>query len=315
MVRVVSILVAYPSPKPALDSVESDRLSVRPASTISTPSRPSTRSTRPAARFSPSSHYCGEACPPPRTPTTRSATSSRGLPAACCGHSRNDGKWWPGWQRRRGRGQGSDEYGQALSHLPGLRLRRLPRTRDSTPYKERYSIPEAQTVVRGTLRYQGIPAVHQGPRRHWLPPGHALERDPAQARGSWKEATQARVIGAARRRPGRPRGPPSSKATVRVGRGQARAHPRPGCARSACSRTTPSLPRATRSTRCAPRSRSKMEYEEGERDFSCCSTSSRSSTPTARARHGPRRCAVRRPHAPRILGHGQDRRRALRCGR
>jgi len=29
--------------------------------------------------------------------------------------------------------------------------------RDSTGYKERYNIPEAQTVVRGTLRYQGFP--------------------------------------------------------------------------------------------------------------------------------------------------------------
>ena len=29
--------------------------------------------------------------------------------------------------------------------------------RDSTPYKERYNIPEAQTIIRGTLRYQGFP--------------------------------------------------------------------------------------------------------------------------------------------------------------
>ncbi|KAK9766504.1 saccharopine dehydrogenase (NADP+, L-glutamate-forming) [Basidiobolus ranarum] len=29
--------------------------------------------------------------------------------------------------------------------------------RDSTPYKERYHIPEAQTIIRGTLRYQGFP--------------------------------------------------------------------------------------------------------------------------------------------------------------
>ncbi|EGE00269.1 saccharopine dehydrogenase [Trichophyton tonsurans CBS 112818] len=29
--------------------------------------------------------------------------------------------------------------------------------RDSTPYKERYQIPEAQTIVRGTLRFQGFP--------------------------------------------------------------------------------------------------------------------------------------------------------------
>ena len=29
--------------------------------------------------------------------------------------------------------------------------------RDSTPYKERYAIPEADTIIRGTLRYQGFP--------------------------------------------------------------------------------------------------------------------------------------------------------------
>jgi len=29
--------------------------------------------------------------------------------------------------------------------------------RDSTPYKERYNIPEAETIVRGTLRYGGFP--------------------------------------------------------------------------------------------------------------------------------------------------------------
>jgi spermidine synthase / saccharopine dehydrogenase (NADP+, L-glutamate-forming) len=29
--------------------------------------------------------------------------------------------------------------------------------RDSTPFREWYDIPEAETVVRGTLRYQGFP--------------------------------------------------------------------------------------------------------------------------------------------------------------
>lgn len=29
--------------------------------------------------------------------------------------------------------------------------------RDSTPYKDRYSIPDAKTIVRGTLRYSGFP--------------------------------------------------------------------------------------------------------------------------------------------------------------
>jgi len=29
--------------------------------------------------------------------------------------------------------------------------------RDSVPFREYYNIPEAETVVRGTLRYQGFP--------------------------------------------------------------------------------------------------------------------------------------------------------------
>ncbi|KPI37816.1 Saccharopine dehydrogenase [NADP(+), L-glutamate-forming] [Cyphellophora attinorum] len=39
---------------------------------------------------------------------------------------------------------------------PGFAFVAYP-NRDSTPYRERYSIPEAQTVVRGTLRYAGFP--------------------------------------------------------------------------------------------------------------------------------------------------------------
>lgn len=39
---------------------------------------------------------------------------------------------------------------------PGFAFVAYP-NRDSTPYKERYAIPEAQTIIRGTLRYQGFP--------------------------------------------------------------------------------------------------------------------------------------------------------------
>lgn len=39
---------------------------------------------------------------------------------------------------------------------PGFAFVGYP-NRDSTPFRERYNIPEAQTVVRGTLRYQGFP--------------------------------------------------------------------------------------------------------------------------------------------------------------
>lgn len=39
---------------------------------------------------------------------------------------------------------------------PGYAFVAYP-NRDSTPYKERYNIPEADTIIRGTLRYQGFP--------------------------------------------------------------------------------------------------------------------------------------------------------------
>lgn len=39
---------------------------------------------------------------------------------------------------------------------PGFAFVAYP-NRDSTPYKERYHIPEAQTIIRGTLRYAGFP--------------------------------------------------------------------------------------------------------------------------------------------------------------
>ncbi|KAJ0162784.1 Saccharopine dehydrogenase [Colletotrichum tanaceti] len=39
---------------------------------------------------------------------------------------------------------------------PGFATVAYP-NRDSTPYKERYNIPEAQTIIRGTLRYAGFP--------------------------------------------------------------------------------------------------------------------------------------------------------------
>ena len=34
--------------------------------------------------------------------------------------------------------------------------------RDSTPYRKRYNLLEADNIVRGTLRYQGFPEVRLG---------------------------------------------------------------------------------------------------------------------------------------------------------
>jgi saccharopine dehydrogenase (NADP+, L-glutamate forming) len=43
---------------------------------------------------------------------------------------------------------------------PGFAFEAYP-NRDSTPFRERYDIPEAQTLIRGTLRYQGNPSIVQ----------------------------------------------------------------------------------------------------------------------------------------------------------
>lgn len=43
---------------------------------------------------------------------------------------------------------------------PGYALEAYP-NRDSTPFRERYNIPEAQTLIRGSLRYQGNPSIVQ----------------------------------------------------------------------------------------------------------------------------------------------------------
>ncbi|KAK3365136.1 saccharopine dehydrogenase [Lasiosphaeria ovina] len=75
---------------------------------------------------------------------------------------------------------------------PGFALVAYP-NRDSTGYKERYNIPEAQTIIRGTLRYAGFPEfvkvlvdigfLEDGEQDYW--------KEPIQ----WKEATQ-KLLGA-----------------------------------------------------------------------------------------------------------------------
>lgn len=45
---------------------------------------------------------------------------------------------------------------KAYHIYPGFAFVAYP-NRDSTIYKERYGIPEAKTIIRGTLRYQGFP--------------------------------------------------------------------------------------------------------------------------------------------------------------
>jgi len=58
--------------------------------------------------------------------------------------------------------EGKDLMSNAKPYLiyPGYAFEAYP-NRDSTPYKERYNIPEAKTIIRGTLRYQGNPSLVQ----------------------------------------------------------------------------------------------------------------------------------------------------------
>ncbi|CAH0058775.1 unnamed protein product [Clonostachys solani] len=114
--------------------------------------------------------------------------SSRGVLLAL----RNVGKWWQ--DGKIVEVQGKDLMGTAKPYYiyPGYAFVAYP-NRDSTIYKERYNIPEAQTIVRGTLRYQGFPQFI----RVLVDLGF-LEETPIEALTkpiSWQEATKA-VIGA-----------------------------------------------------------------------------------------------------------------------
>ncbi|OTA61090.1 Saccharopine dehydrogenase [Hypoxylon sp. EC38] len=74
---------------------------------------------------------------------------------------------------------------------PGFAFVAYP-NRDSTPYKERYNIPEAQTIIRGTLRYQGFPEFI----RVLVEIGFLedAEQDALKQPITWKEATQ-KILG------------------------------------------------------------------------------------------------------------------------
>jgi saccharopine dehydrogenase (NADP+, L-glutamate forming) len=77
---------------------------------------------------------------------------------------------------------------------PGYAFVAYP-NRDSTPYKERYNIPEAQTIIRGTLRYQGFPEYIKA-----LVDIGFLFEDPKDflkegTKSTWRSAT-AKIVGA-----------------------------------------------------------------------------------------------------------------------
>ncbi|KAI6802283.1 Saccharopine dehydrogenase [Hortaea werneckii] len=79
---------------------------------------------------------------------------------------------------------------------PGYAFEAYP-NRDSTPFRERYNIPEAQNLVRGTLRYQGNPAFIQTLRDLGMLSEEEQDflKPTAQPVPSWKEAF-AKIVGA-----------------------------------------------------------------------------------------------------------------------
>lgn len=89
---------------------------------------------------------------------------------------------------------GKDLMGHAKPYYiyPGYAFVAYP-NRDSCPFKQKYNIPEAENLVRGTLRYQGFPEFI----RALVQTGFLTETplDLLSKPVSWKEATAA-VIGA-----------------------------------------------------------------------------------------------------------------------
>ncbi|KAL0635354.1 saccharopine dehydrogenase (NADP+, L-glutamate-forming) [Maublancomyces gigas] len=78
--------------------------------------------------------------------------SSRGVLLAL----RNSAKYYKHGQIEEIVGEKLMEAAKPYHIYPGYAFVAYP-NRDSTPYKERYNIPEAETIIRGTLRYQGFP--------------------------------------------------------------------------------------------------------------------------------------------------------------
>lgn len=78
--------------------------------------------------------------------------SSRGVLLAL----RNSARYWKDGKIEEVSSEDLMSTAKPYFIYPGYALVAYP-NRDSTFYKERYSIPEAETVIRGTLRFQGFP--------------------------------------------------------------------------------------------------------------------------------------------------------------
>ncbi|CCC10016.1 unnamed protein product [Sordaria macrospora k-hell] len=115
--------------------------------------------------------------------------SSRGVLLAL----RNAGKWWQDGKIVEVEGKDLMKMAKPYFIYPGYAFVAYP-NRDSTIYKERYNIPEAQTVIRGTLRYQGFPQFI----KTLVDIGFLDDtaRESLSKQTPWKEATKE-IVGAA----------------------------------------------------------------------------------------------------------------------
>ena len=116
--------------------------------------------------------------------------SSRGVLLAL----RNQAKFYQDGQIKEVEGPELMAEAKPYFIYPGYAFVAYP-NRDSTPYKERYNIPEAQTIIRGTLRYGGFPEYIK-----CLVDIGFLSEDPKDflkegEKRTWRDAT-ARIVGA-----------------------------------------------------------------------------------------------------------------------
>jgi len=116
--------------------------------------------------------------------------SSRGVLLAL----RNQAKYYQDGQIKEVEGPELMAEAKPYFIYPGYAFVAYP-NRDSTPYKERYNIPEAQTIIRGTLRYGGFPEYIK-----CLVDIGFLSEDPKDflkegEKRTWRDAT-AKIVGA-----------------------------------------------------------------------------------------------------------------------
>lgn len=115
--------------------------------------------------------------------------SSRGVLLALL----NNAAFYAGGKKQEVSGQELMAHAQSYYISPAYAFVAYP-NRDSTPFREFYNIPEAETVIRGTLRYQGFPEfIGALVKLGYL---NETEKDWLTPELTWAEATQ-KATGAA----------------------------------------------------------------------------------------------------------------------